>query len=87
MGLIHSRAAKKRNKAEARVLKDQHQEAVEQRRAAQKDAVAEKWGPVVEAIESGETTWDDLSRMQKLQMPISYQLKCKAAQKRRNAAQ
>ncbi len=41
MGLIHSRARKKRNKAEARVLNDQHEAHVAARRAA--DLAAKPW--------------------------------------------
>jgi hypothetical protein len=36
-------------------------------------------------FEAGEMIWDDLSRMQKFQMPIIYQGKCKAAQRRQAA--
>ena len=48
------------------------------------DPVAEKWEPVVAAIEAGEASWGDLSRVQKLSMPISYQLRCKAAARRQH---
>jgi len=41
-----------------------------------------QWDEILAAFEAGEVTWDDLSRMQKLQMPITYQVKCKAAQRR-----
>lgn len=54
-----------------------------QARQAAGNPVAEKWEPVVAAIEAGQASWDDLSRMQKLSMPISYQLRCKAAERRR----
>jgi hypothetical protein len=41
-----------------------------------------QWDEILAAFEAGEVTWDDLTRMQKLQMPITYQVKCKAAQRR-----
>ena len=56
-----------------------------QAKQAAGDPVAEKWEPVVAAIEAGQASWDDLSRVQKLSMPISYQLRCKAAGRRRAA--
>ena len=71
MGLIHSGARKRRDNAEARLLQAQVQQA--------------KWDPIVAAFEAGEATWDGLSRWQKLNMPIRYQLLCKAAEKRRAA--
>jgi hypothetical protein len=54
-----------------------------QAKQAAGDPVAEKWEPVVAAIEAGEASWADLSRMQKLSMPVSYQLRCRAAERRR----
>jgi hypothetical protein len=42
MGLIHSRASKKRNKAEARLLDEQRKELRQDRRAAQAGERAEK---------------------------------------------
>jgi hypothetical protein len=54
-----------------------------QARQLEGDPVAEKWEPVVAQIEAGEASWDDLSRMQKLSMPIGYQIRCKAAERRR----
>jgi hypothetical protein len=45
-------------------------------------AATEKWDEVLASIEAGEASWDDLSRMQKLSMPIGYQLRCKAASRR-----
>jgi len=48
----------------------------------QKQEANRQWDEILAAFEAGEATWDDLSRMQKLQMPITYQMKCKAAQRR-----
>jgi len=79
VGLIHSRASKQRNKAEAKVLKDEHKAKVDARRESHQDAITEKWEPVVQAIEAGTASWDDLTRMQKASMPIKYILRCKAA--------
>ena len=74
-------AETKEHLANARVAKAQAQQAKKEAG----DQAAEKWKPVVAAIEAGEASWDDLSRMQKLSMPISYQLRCKAAERRRAA--
>jgi len=49
------------------------------------DPVAEKWEPIVAAIEAGEASWDDLPRIQKMSMPVGYILRCKAAERRRGA--
>jgi hypothetical protein len=51
----------------------------------QKQEAGQQWDDILAAFEAGEVTWDDLSRMQKLQMPITYQVKCKAAQRRQTA--
>jgi len=64
---------------EAKLLKAQRKTETKERQVA---AAAEKWEPVVAAIEAGEASWDDLTGMQKLSMPISYQLRCKAAARR-----
>ena len=70
-------AETKEHLANARLAKTQAKQAAG-------DPAAEKWEPVVAAIEAGEASWDDLSRMQKLSMPISYQLRCKAAARRQH---
>ena len=44
---------------------------------------AGKWEPIVAAIEAGEASWDDLPRLQKMSMPVSYIVRCKAAERRR----
>ena len=54
-----------------------------QTRQLEGDPVAAKWEPVVASIEAGDLSWDDLSRVQKLSMPIGYQIRCKAAERRR----
>ena len=41
-----------------------------------------QWDEILAAFEAGEVVWDDLGRMQKLEMPITYQIKCKATQRR-----
>ena len=68
--------------AQARAASEEAKLLKAQRKAGAKDAAAEKWEPVVAAIEAGEASWDDLTRMQKLSMPIGYQLRCKAAARR-----
>jgi hypothetical protein len=65
-------AAAKLSKAQAR-----------QAAAGVPDPAAAKWEPVVASIEAGEASWDDLSRSQKMSMPIGYQLRCKTADRRR----
>ena len=52
---------------------------------AQAKQAADKWEPIVAAIETGAASWDDLSKIQKLSMPIGFQIRCKAAQRRRAA--
>jgi hypothetical protein len=54
-------------------------------RAQRKQETGQHWDEILAAFEAGEVTWDDLGRMQKLQMPITYQIKCKAAQRRQAA--
>lgn len=39
----------------------------------------ERWLPVVTAIIGGEASWDDLTAVQQLLMPIGYIARCKAA--------
>jgi hypothetical protein len=46
---------------------------------------ADKWQQIVDSIAAGEASWDDLSKIQKLSMPIGFQIRCKAAQRRRAA--
>ena len=75
-------------KAETKALKGQAQAAsAADQRHARVDATGTRWQPVVAAIEAGEASWDDLSRLQKLSMPIGYQLRCKAAMRRLSASQ
>jgi len=54
-------------------------------RAQRKQEAGQQWDEILAAFLAGEATWDDLSRMQKLQMPITYQIRCKAAQRRQTA--
>ena len=68
-------------KEEAKQLKAQRKQETEQR----KQETDQRWEEILAAFEAGEVTWDDLSRMQKMQMPITYQIKCKAAQRRQTA--
>jgi hypothetical protein len=75
MGLIHSRASKKRDRAAAAL-------AGEQRKGLQAERKDGQWDEILASFEAGETVWDDLTRLQKMSMPIGYQLKCKAAQRR-----
>jgi hypothetical protein len=75
------RKKKKALKAETRLWNAQADQ-VEKTTAAA--AVPGKWDSVVAAIAAGEASWDDLSTMQKLSMPISYQMRCRAAQRRRS---
>jgi hypothetical protein len=79
-------AETKERLANARLAKAQaKQSAVGGDAPAAHAPAAAKWEPVVAAIEAGEASWDDLSRMQKLSMPTSYQVRCKAAERRRPA--
>ena len=59
--------------------------AAQAREAAAQAAGPSQWDEILAAFEAGEAVWDDLSRMQKLQMPITYQIKCKAAQRKQAA--
>ena len=74
-------------KAETKALKGQAQADAAEQRQARVDATGTRWQPILDAIEAGEASWDDLSRLQKLSMPIGYQLKCKAATRRLSAGQ
>jgi hypothetical protein len=56
-------------------------------RAQRRDAAGQpgqpsQWDEILASFEAGETVWDDLTRFQKMSMPIGYQLKCKAAQRK-----
>jgi hypothetical protein len=57
-----------------------------QRKATPKaqPAASQQWDEVLAAITAGEASYADLSRLQKLSMPIGYQLRCKAASRRQN---
>lgn len=46
------------------------------------DPVEARWAPVIRAIEAGETTWDQLPKLEKAGMPIRIMIRCKAAEKR-----
>jgi protein involved in temperature-dependent protein secretion len=72
-------------KAETKAVKAQGKTDAGAQRQARVDATGTKWEPVVAAITAGEASWDDLSRMQRLSMPIGYQMKCKAAMRRQSA--
>lgn len=54
----------------------------EQLKAIKADQPQNKWDELLASFEAGEVTWDDLTTIQKLSMPIGYQIKCKAAQRR-----
>jgi hypothetical protein len=88
MGLIRSRAKKldrkasaAEHKAQTKLLKEQ----VKQVKQVKHEQDNIQWEEILAAFEAGEVTWDDLSRMQKMQMPVTYQIKCKAAQRRQTA--
>jgi NAD(P)H-dependent flavin oxidoreductase YrpB (nitropropane dioxygenase family) len=83
MGIIHSRASKKNARAQASLANAEAKAVKQGTRQAGQDAVAAKWQPVVDAIAAGEADWDDMSRLEKLSMPLAYQLKCKAAARAR----
>jgi hypothetical protein len=82
MGLIRSRAKKLDRKASAAEHKAQTKLLKEQVKQVKQEQDNIQWDEILAAFEAGEMIWDDLSRMQKLQMPIIYQGKCKAAQRR-----
>lgn len=46
-----------------------------------KEASNEQWEDILEAIRSGDASWEDLTKLQKLTMPVGYQLKCKKAER------
>jgi len=54
----------------------------QQARREEADAEAAKWEPIVQAIEAGEATWEDLPMVQKLAMPAKYIIRCRAAARR-----
>jgi hypothetical protein len=81
------RKTKRALKAEARLWNAQAAQ-VERATAAEKSqAVADQWEPVTAAIEAGTASWADLSRVQRLSMPMSYQIRCRSAERRRGAGQ
>jgi hypothetical protein len=87
MGLIHTRASKKRDKAQAKEATQEAKLAKAQRKQAgggssRVPAGNSQWAPILVAIESGEASWDDLSRVQKLTMPLVWQMRCRAADRR-----
>ena len=91
MGLIRSRAKKldrkasaAEHKAQTKLLKEQIKQ-VKQVKQVKQEQDNIQWEEILAAFEAGEVTWDDLSRMQKMQMPVTYQIKCKAAQRRQTA--
>ena len=85
MGL--RRKTKRALKAEARLWNAQADQ-VDRTTAAQKSqAVADRWEPVTAAIEAGAASWADLSRAQRLSMPLAYQIRCRSAERRRAASQ
>ena len=69
---------------ETKQLKAQARAANEEAKAQRRQETGQQWDEILAAFEAGEVTWDDLSRMQKLTMPITYQVKCKAAQRRQS---
>jgi hypothetical protein len=66
------------HKAQTKLLKEQVKQVKQEQDNIQ-------WDEIVAAFEAGEMTWDDLSRTSKFQMPIIYQGKCKAGQRRQAA--
>ncbi len=64
------------------MIKGQARELKAEKQAAQRDGQAETWQPILDAITAGEASWDDLTQMQKLTMPVGYQIKCRAAARR-----
>jgi hypothetical protein len=71
--------------ANARLAKTQNEELAANAKLAKTQAAAAQnaqWDEILAAFQVGEVKWEDLGRMQKLTMPIAYQLKCKAAQRR-----
>jgi hypothetical protein len=71
--------------ANARLARTQNEEFAANAKLAKAQAAAAQnaqWDEILAAFQAGEVKWEDLGRMQKLTMPIAYQLKCKAAQRR-----
>jgi len=86
MGLIHTHASKQRDKAQAKEAKATAKLAkAERKQLSNQRGPANQWDDILAGFESGEITWEDLGRMQKMQMPIGYQIKCKAAERKANA--
>lgn len=69
-------------RAETKLARNQGRAATAAQQQARREASDAKWQPVLAAIEAGEASWDDLGRLQKLSMPLGYQLRCKAASRR-----
>jgi hypothetical protein len=75
-------AETKEHLANARAARTQEKQLKRQDAADAADALAAKWEPIVAAIEAGEASWDDLTMMQKMSMPMTYQLRSRAARRR-----
>lgn len=98
MGLIHTHASKKRDRAEAKLAtaerKQVKKEGAATRQADRQDAQAErhdaqtaKWEPIVAAMEAGEQSYDDLSFAEKMSVPFRYSRRVMAVRKAaKNAA-
>jgi hypothetical protein len=76
-------AETKANIAAARLANTQAKQVQQVAAATQADVITARWEPIVAAIESGEASWDDLPRLQKMSMPVKYIMRCKAAERRR----
>src|ERR1700733_4940494 len=81
MGLIHSRAAEKRKKAEAKLLGEQRKQVKADAAADKQDALAAKWEPIIAAMEAGERSYDDLSLADKMSVPLRYSRRVMAVRK------
>jgi hypothetical protein len=46
-----------------------------------------KWDAILDSIRNGEIMWADVPRLQKLAMPLAYQIKCKAADRKNGVSQ
>jgi hypothetical protein len=75
-------AETKEKLASARMIRAQEKQLKKQEAADKEDTLTAKWEPIVTAIEAGDATWEDLTKMQKLSMPVKYQLRCRAARRR-----
>jgi hypothetical protein len=65
--------------AQARLARAETTAVKAQGKQARPAADTQQWDDILAAIVAGEVSYADLGRLQKLAMPIGYQIRCKAA--------